>query len=56
MAKYHEHKQGNVKAALKWTKSARKQVERADLPLYMRKHWLDEIAHRLARLERKDGL
>jgi len=56
MAKYHEHKQRNVKAALKWTKSARRQVERADLPAYMKKHWLDEIAHRLARLERKDGI
>ena len=56
LAKYHEHKTRYVKAALKWTKSARKQAERADLPAYARKHWLDEIARRLARLERKDGI
>ncbi len=56
LAKYYEHKTRNVKAALKWTESARKQAERADLPAYQRKHWLEEIAHRSARLERKDGL
>ena len=56
LAKYHEHKTRDVKAALKWTKSARKQAERADLPAYARKHWLDEIARRQTRLERKAGL
>jgi hypothetical protein len=56
MAKYYEHKCRDVKTALKWTRSALEHVERADLPAYMRKYWLDEINHRLARLERKDGL
>ncbi len=56
MAKYYEHKLRDVKAAIKWTKSARKEAARADLPAYIRKHWLDEIDHRLARLERKAGL
>ena len=28
----------------------------ADLPAYIRKHWLDEIAHRLKRLERKGSI
>jgi tetratricopeptide (TPR) repeat protein len=56
MAKYYEHKQRDVKTALQWTKSAWEEVERADLPGYMREHWLDEIAHRLERLERKDSL
>ncbi len=56
LAKYHEHKMRDVNAALKWAESARKQAERADLPAYERKHWLEEIAHRLARLERKDGI
>ena len=56
LAKYHEHKTRNLKAALKWTKSAMRAVERADLPAYARKHWLDEIARRSARLERKAGL
>jgi tetratricopeptide (TPR) repeat protein len=56
LAKYHEHKTRNVKAALKWTKSAQHTAERADLPAYARKHWLDEIARRLARLEKKAGI
>jgi len=56
LAKYHEHKMRNVKAALKWTRSARRMAERADLPAYARKHWLDEIARRQARLEKKAGL
>ena len=56
MAKYCEHKCRDVKNALKWTRSALEHVERTDLPAYVRKHWLDEIAHRLARLERKDSI
>jgi len=55
LAKHYEHRLRDTKTALKWTRSAREQVERADLPAYMRKHWLDEIAHRLERLERKDS-
>ncbi|HSB01846.1 MAG TPA: ribonuclease H-like domain-containing protein, partial [Anaerolineales bacterium] len=56
MAKYYEHKCRDVKTALKWTHSALEHVERADLPAYIRKHWQEEIAHRLARLERKDSI
>jgi TPR repeat protein len=56
MAKYYEHKCRDVKTALKWTRSAQEHVEQADLPVYMRNHWLQEIAHRLARLERKDSI
>jgi len=55
MAKYYEHKCRDVKTALKWTRSALVHVEQADLPAYIRKHWLEEIIHRLARLERKDS-
>jgi len=56
LAKYHEHKTRDVKAALKWTKSARRMAERADLPGYARKHWLAEIARRQTRLEGKLGI
>lgn len=56
LAKYYEHKQRDAKSALKWAKSARQEAERAELPAYIRKHWLAEIDHRLARLERKAGL
>jgi len=53
MAKYYEHKRRDVKNALQWTLSALDHIEHADLPAYVRKHWLAEITHRLARLERK---
>lgn len=56
MAKYYEHKCRDVKSALQWTRSALEHVQEADLPVYVRKHWLDVIAHRLARLERKDSI
>ena len=56
MAKYYEHKCRDVKTALQWTRSALEHVEKADLPAYMRTHWLDEIHHRLERLERKDSI
>ena len=56
LAKHYEHKMRDVKTSLKWAKLARREVEKADLPAYIRKHWLGEIDHRLARLERKAGL
>jgi len=56
LAKYYEHKLRDVKLALKWAWSARAEAEKADLPAYMRKHWLGEIDHRLERLTRKAGL
>jgi len=56
LAKYYEHKERDIKSALKWAKSARAHAEKADLPTYMRKHWLNEIDHRLERLNRKAGL
>jgi hypothetical protein len=56
IAKYYEHKCRDIKSALKWTRSALEHVQEADLPSYVRKHWLEEIAHRLERLERKDSI
>ena len=56
IAKYYEHKRRDVKSALQWTRSALEHAQSADLPAYVRKHWLDEINHRLERLERKDGI
>lgn len=54
IAKYYEHKRRDVKSAIQWTRSALEHVKEADLAAYERKYWLDEITHRLARLERKD--
>ena len=56
LAKYYEHKLRDVKSSIKWARSARREVEQADLPAYIRKHWLNEIDHRLTRLARKAGL
>ena len=56
LAKYYEHKKRDANASLEWAKSARREAEAADLPVYIRKHWLEEIDHRLKRLERKAGL
>jgi uncharacterized protein YprB with RNaseH-like and TPR domain len=53
LAKYYEHKERDVKSALKWTKSAQKQIEKSDLPVYIQKHWMEELAHRRQRLESK---
>jgi hypothetical protein len=55
LAKYFEHKQRDVSSALQWTKSALKEVEKADMPVYIRKHWQEELKHRRARLEAKSG-
>ena len=56
MAKYCEHKLRNIKSAIRWTRSALDHLQQADLPAYIRKHWQVEIAHRLSRLEKKDGI
>jgi TPR repeat protein len=55
LAKYHEHKLRDTRAALNWTRAARERAAAQEMPAYMRQHWLDEIDRRLARLERKLG-
>jgi uncharacterized protein YprB with RNaseH-like and TPR domain len=56
LAKYYEHKQRDIKSALKWANAARKHIDMMDAPAYMRAHWQAEIDYRLARLERKAGI
>jgi hypothetical protein len=56
IAKYYEHKRRDVKSALAWTRTALEHLQQASMPAFERKHWLEEISHRLARLERKDGI
>jgi uncharacterized protein YprB with RNaseH-like and TPR domain len=55
LAKHYEHKERDVKSALKWTRSALKHAEKVDQPTYVRKFWITEIEHRLERLKRKAG-
>ena len=56
LAKFYEHQRRDAKQALKWAKSALKQAEQAEMPAYVRRHWLEEIRHRLERLNRKAGI
>ena len=56
LAKYYEHKERNVKSALKWTKAAGKRLDKLDLEEYLRKFWGAEIERRMERLNRKAGL
>jgi uncharacterized protein YprB with RNaseH-like and TPR domain len=56
LAKYHEHKLRDAQSALTWTQTARARANLQDMPPYMRRHWLDEIDRRLARLEKKLGI
>lgn len=53
LAKHHEHRRRDPAEALKWAKSALELAQNPALPLYVRKHWQEEIGHRLDRLERK---
>jgi hypothetical protein len=53
LAKYYEHRQRDPRTALKWTKSALKGLKGADVPVYVRKHWEEELRRRRERLEAK---
>jgi uncharacterized protein YprB with RNaseH-like and TPR domain len=53
LAKYFEHTRRDTAAALDWTTSAMEHVKNADMPAYMRKHWMDELEHRAQRLKAK---
>ena len=56
LAKHYEHKERNLKSALKWTKSALEHLSEKEMPVYMHNHWAEELEHRLERLNRKAGL
>jgi tetratricopeptide (TPR) repeat protein len=56
LAKHYEHRERDAATALKWTRQAMKQVEKAEMPAYVRQYWVDEISHRMQRLERKAGI
>lgn len=56
LAKHYEHRKRDAQQAIHWAAAARDLVNGQDLPPYARRHWLDEISHRLSRLERKAGV
>jgi uncharacterized protein YprB with RNaseH-like and TPR domain len=56
LAKHYEHKERDLKSALKWAKLALKRLEKSDQPEYIRKFWVLEVERRMERLNRKAGL
>ncbi len=53
IAKVYEHEHRDYREAARWTRSALALVNADEFPYDMRRHWLGELEHRLARLERK---
>jgi uncharacterized protein YprB with RNaseH-like and TPR domain len=53
LAKHYEHRVRDYAAALQWTQKAMELARDSSLPLYMQKHWLEELSHRQRRLKGK---
>ncbi len=53
LAKYYEHQRCNYPEAMKWTRSAMVLVSTLDVPRFIYNHWMEELTHRLERLEGK---
>jgi uncharacterized protein YprB with RNaseH-like and TPR domain len=53
LAKHHEHRVRNLSAATRWAQSALELTRTSDLPAFVKKHWKQELEHRLARLKTK---
>ena len=53
LAKYYEHTRKDYTSALRWTMSAMGHVHNSDFPAYEKKHWIEELEHRMSRLEGK---
>ncbi len=55
LAKYYEHRVKNFGKAQDYALAALELVNGNDFPSYERTHWIDELSHRLKRLDRKIG-
>ena len=53
LAKYYEHTRRDLSAAETWTLSALNHLKSGNLPKYVYTHWLDELEHRLERINSK---
>src|SRR5512135_665747 len=53
LAKHYEHRRRDPQSALQWTLSALHDLQHADLPIYIRRHWQEELKHRQERLEKR---
>ena len=55
LAKHFEHRVRDLEEAMKWTRSALELAKSSELPAYVKKHWKQELDHRLARLKTKSA-
>jgi hypothetical protein len=53
LAKHYEHRVLDYATARQWTQKAMELARDSSLPVYMQKHWLEELSHRQRRLEGK---
>ncbi len=53
LSKHYEHRKRDIIEAFRWAKSALELAQAPSLPAYVRKHWTEEISHRLERLGKK---
>jgi len=53
LSKHHEHRQREVREALRWARSALELAQAPSLPPYIRNRWTEEINRRIERLEKK---
>lgn len=53
LAKHYEHHARDYREATRWTQAALDLVNAPTFPRYERRHWLADLQHRLARLQRK---
>lgn len=55
LAKFYEHKIGDIGQASTWTSEALKLLRSAEMDQASRQHWAGELEHRLSRLHRKSA-
>jgi uncharacterized protein YprB with RNaseH-like and TPR domain len=55
LAKYYEHRSGELEMALRWTQLALGYLEASDMPTSEKMQWKPEFLHRQERLQRKLG-
>jgi uncharacterized protein YprB with RNaseH-like and TPR domain len=55
LAKHYEHRVRDMAEAMQWAQSALELTRTSDLPVYVKKHWKQELDHRIARLKSKSA-
>jgi uncharacterized protein YprB with RNaseH-like and TPR domain len=53
LAKFYEHRAGDLKNAIKWTQKALELIDKPEFPVFIKLQFQQEFEHRLERLQRK---